>query len=168
MCAHTFWWGAWPKKGRKGHTFVGKVVRPRSDTWFSRKSILSQPKIGILFPPPAKTWTRSFKTTRYCFRVPSPARTLGRCSLGNFSEPFLWLWLVVCDLATVTTIIITIQIVSECNSKFSDTSGYVKTSFEVLSERFWQRCKMTKFQNFFRVFRAFRVPSATANSGRVV
>ena len=25
---------------------------------------------------------------------------------------------------------------------------------------------MTKFQNFFRVFRAFRVPSATANSGR--
>ena len=45
MCAHTFWWGAWPKKGRKGHTFVGKVVRPRSDTWFSKKSILSEPKM---------------------------------------------------------------------------------------------------------------------------
>ena len=32
MCANTFWWGARPKKGRKGHTCVGKVVRPRYDT----------------------------------------------------------------------------------------------------------------------------------------
>ncbi len=32
MCANTFWWGARSKKGRKGHTCVGKVVRPRSDT----------------------------------------------------------------------------------------------------------------------------------------
>ena len=60
VCTY-FWWGAWPKKGRKGHTFVGKVVRPRSDTWFSKKSILSKPKIG--FPRPANTWSTSFKSS---------------------------------------------------------------------------------------------------------
>ena len=32
MCANTFWWGARPGGVPKGHTCVGKVVRPRSDT----------------------------------------------------------------------------------------------------------------------------------------
>ena len=50
--------------------------------------------------------------------------------------------------------------------EFSDALGNVKPSFRAASERFRERCKMTNSQNFFRVFRAFRVPSATANSGR--
>ena len=52
MCENTFWRGARPKKGRKGHTCVGKVVRPRSDIYFSQKAILSEPKIVFFIPPP--------------------------------------------------------------------------------------------------------------------
>ena len=32
MCANTFGWGARAGGAPKGHTCVGKVVRPRSDT----------------------------------------------------------------------------------------------------------------------------------------
>ena len=52
------------------------------------------------------------------------------------------------------------------SSEFSNALGNVKPSFRAASERFRERCKMTNSQNFFRVFRAFRVPSADANAER--